>query len=167
MDRDHTLRMQAVIEKIGVFRGLTTSEAQRLLKLCRSQSYEADQTIYRVGEPSGEMLILLQGRSVAVSGSGTVLGEILPGTATGEMGVFSGRARSATIVASEKSTGLVIPRLGLDALLTTDAGICKKVLMNVVNLLCERLEHANISIEVYAGKSQHRPEEETSIEPLE
>ncbi len=56
------------------------------------------------------MLILVQGRLRATNESGATLGEVFPGSRTGEMGVFTGQARSANIVALEKSAGFVIRR---------------------------------------------------------
>ncbi len=153
MDREQLQRMKSVIEKVRVFKRFTMTEAQRLLKLCQYKSFAASEVIYRMGEPSREMLVLIQGKLQAINESGTVLGEILPGTTTGEMGVLTGQPRSATIVAMEKSAGFVITKPDLDTLLR-DEDIRLKVYENMVEMFCERLSGANVQIENYAKKTR-------------
>ena len=153
MNAEQAQRVLSIIEKVQVFEGLTLMEAQRLLKLCHYQTYEPGQHVYEAEDSSNELLILLQGKLHVVGVSGTVLGEIAPGTSTGEMGVLTGRHRSATVIAVERSAGFVIQKLELNALLRADQGMCIKIFRNMVSLLCERLEGANISIEGYARKT--------------
>ena len=154
MDRDQTQQLKSIIERVTVFRNLNITEARYLLKLCHPKAYRQNELIYRAGEPSTEMLILLQGKLKVVGGSGTVLGEILPGTTIGEMGVLTGCPRSATIIALEKSAGFVIEKSPLERLLLSDQDIRVKVLENIVRILCERLIGANTQIENYAEKTR-------------
>ena len=154
MDREQIQRVKSIIEKVGVFKGFNMTEAQQLIKLCRPQSYKRGEVVYTAGEPSSEMLILLQGKLMATNASGTVLGDIQPRTTTGEMGVLTAYPRSATIVAVEASAGFVIGKTQLDNLMRSVAAVRMKVLENMVKLLCERLMGANTQIESYAEKSR-------------
>ena len=103
--REQAQRVKAIIERVEVFKRLSMGEAQRLLKLCSYQAYGANEMVYRVGDASEEMLILLQGKLQVLTEDGTVLGEILPGSVTGEMGILTGEPRSATILAAEAASG--------------------------------------------------------------
>lgn len=153
VEREQAQRVKAIIEKVEVFRRLSLGEVQRLLKLCRYQTYSANEMVYRAGDPSDEMLILLQGRLQVLTEQGTVLGEILPGSVTGEMGVLTGSVRSATILASEASSGFVMRKTDLDTLLRNDE-IRLKVMENMVGILSERLRGSNTQMETYARESR-------------
>jgi CRP-like cAMP-binding protein len=154
MKPNHTQNLLPVIRKIHVFQGLALSEARRLLRLCECRSYEAKRQIYTYGEPSTEMLILLKGKLVATAQSGRLLGEILPGTCTGEMGVFTGEARSAGVAAAEDSLGFVIRKPGLDTMLRMDRGMHLKILQNIVAQLCDRLASLNRRLEYTPAAGQ-------------
>ena len=132
-----------IFQKIDVFSGLNLQEIQHLLKLGQIRAYEPDQVVYRAGEPSDEMLILLQGHLVVTSPSGEPIGSIPPGTAIGEMGVLTGQARSATVVATKKSGGVTIRKVDLEGMMARNAMVYIKVLRNMVTLLCNRLADAN------------------------
>ena len=152
-----------VIQKIEVFKGLTVMEAQRLLKVCQFKTYESGEQVYGTGDPSLEMLILLQGKLKVTSDSGKELGEIVQGTATGEMGLFTGLPRSANITAMGKSSGFAISRRGLDSLMEADRETCTKILRNVLAMLSHRLQNANNQIEGQAKTIQRLQEEMETI----
>ena len=153
LEWEQALGVKSIIEKVRVFRHFTKLEAQRMVKLCTYKNFGANEQIYRVGEPSKEMLILLSGKLNVLNNEGTILGEILPGTTTGEMGVITGKPRSASILAEEKSAGFVISKSDLDTFLLDDK-VRLKVFENMVDLLCERLAEANLQMEAYAKRSR-------------
>lgn len=153
MDQTQAQRVRAVIEKVRVFRRFSVGEAQQLIKLCQYKSYGRNEIVYRAGDKSDEMLILLQGSLRVINESGTVLGTIQPGSTTGEMGVLTGEPRSATILAIEESSGFVIRKQDLTRFLRDD-GVRLKVYENMVDILCERLSAANVQMETYARKGR-------------
>ena len=132
-----------VIQKLRLFQGFELEDMQRLLPICQFTTYETDKKIYKVGEPSREMLVLLMGKLHVLGNSGEVLAEILPGASVGEMGVFTGEPRSADIVAAEKSTGFVIGKPDLEKLLRTHKDLYFTILQNLVSVISERLIEAN------------------------
>jgi CRP-like cAMP-binding protein len=156
MNQDQLQTVKSSIEKVQVFRGFSVTEAQHLIKLCRPQSYAVDEVVYEVGKPSTEMFIVLQGKLVALNETGTILGDIFPGSTTGEMGVLTGCPRSATVVATEDTRGFVIETAQLESLMRSDADIRMKVLENIVELLCDRVIGANAQIENYANKNKDK-----------
>ena len=142
MNKQQHLVMK-ILQKIQVFQGLSVEEAGRLFQICKSTSFEPGTQVYTAGQPSVDMLVLVQGKMQVVSGSGQVLAEILPGSSTGEMGVFTGHRRAATIVVLEKSLALVIDRESLRNLMNRVPTIKSSILENVVELLSDRLAEAN------------------------
>ena len=132
-----------VIQKIRLFGGFDLEDIKCLLQTCNFKAYESGQEIYKAGEPSREMMILLAGRLNVVSASGERLAEIGPGASVGEMGVFTGELRSASVVADEPVTVLAIARLALSNMLDANPGMHLKVLANLVQVLSERLVETN------------------------
>jgi CRP-like cAMP-binding protein len=140
-------QLMTILQKINVFHGLDLGEAERLVSICKSVMFEPDTQIFKAGDLSESMLVLITGKLKAVSRTGQDLAEILPGSSIGEMGVFTGHRRSATIVAVEKSLALSMEKRNMDALLKEDAGMRVSILANVVDLLADRLAEANKQID--------------------
>ena len=136
-------QLMLVMRKIGVFKGLEIEHIQRILRVAVSKQFEVGQRIYIIGEPSDEMLVLLRGRLLVTTAGGDQLGEILPGSPTGEMGVLTNQPRSANISAIEPSVAVVITKKNLDAVLASNAGMYMCIMKNIVELLCERMAATN------------------------
>lgn len=149
MDKKQQRQLIPIIQKISLFNGLTVEEVKRILEVSRVQEYRAGEEVFQLGGPSHEMLILLQGELLATSKSGATLGEIAPGTSTGEMGVFTGKPRSARVVASKNSTVLTLRKHDLGRIFKEDPRFEVKVLKNLIVLLSERLADSNRHVESY------------------
>ncbi|MCZ6633279.1 MAG: cyclic nucleotide-binding domain-containing protein [bacterium] len=152
MENQQTQSLINIVSKLRVFQGLGLSESARLLKVCSSRTYGQNEIVYNAGEQSGEMFILLQGKLKVIGQSGAELGDILPGTCCGEMGIFTGQPRSATVVAIEQSTGFAITKSDFRTVLRSDTGLQVKIQQNIITMLCERLQGADMNIDSYAGK---------------
>jgi CRP-like cAMP-binding protein len=152
MDQAQIQRVHAIIEKVRVFHRLTVTEAQKLLSVCEYKTYPKRETIYEAGKPGDEMLILVQGRLLVTSASGTVLGRIDPGTTVGEMGVLTGLPRTANVIVEEAAAGFVIKRKGLAGVFMGDEKLKLKIFENLVPILCERLVEADGKIETLSKK---------------
>ena len=145
-------QMMTIIQKIPVFNGLTLEQAQRLIQISRFKQYEAGDTIYDVGEQGDEMLVLIKGKLSVLSASGQALGEVLPGNSTGEMGLFTGHVRSATIVAAASCAGLAMTRGNLLEVMNSDHDMKSDILENVVKELSKRLADANTRLDVLSAQ---------------
>lgn len=140
-----------VIRKIRLFQGLGRQHIQALLPLCKLVSLEPLQNLYNQGDPSREMLLLLTGKLWVVRGGDEVLAEIGPGSSVGEMGFFTGEARSADIVVAEQSTGFRVDKKELIKLLDSNPAMKAGILGNVVAVLSERLVEANQLVLAYTN----------------
>ena len=137
-------RLMQVLQKISVFKGLELEHIQRLLRVGTSQTYGIGERVYSIGEPSDEMLVLLQGKMVVTSAGGEELGDLGPGMLTGEMGVFTNQPRSANISAVDRSVAVVIARKALFAILSSNQIIHVRILENIVEIMSERLLATNL-----------------------
>lgn len=150
MNEKKQYHLVKVIQKIEVFRGFDAQEVQRLLRVCHFTSFPGGTRIYRLGEASDEMLVLLRGKLLVVGESGDELAHILPGMPTGEMGLFTGQPRSANIDAVTDSTAIVLRRAEITLALANDKDMQIKVLQNLIRVLSARLTDANRLVESQA-----------------
>lgn len=138
MNRQQHMLMR-ILQKIRVFDGLEIHEAQTLLSLAQMRQFEKAEIVYTFGDPSNDMLVLIKGRLKVMSKDGKPLVDISPGASTGEMGLFTGMPRSATIMAAEQSVCVMFERSRLRNLMETEVHLKSVILQNVVDLLAERL----------------------------
>lgn len=151
MNRQQHMLM-SILQKIRVFDGLEINEAQTLLAFSYMKQYEKGDMVYQKGDPSNDMFVLIMGRLKVMGEDDRVLVDIPPGTSTGEMGMFTKMPRSATIVAADKSAGLVFSRDKLNAVMASEVHLKGTILQNVVGLLAERLVEADRKMEEYMKK---------------
>ena len=132
-----------VIRKIPLFVEFSLEEIQLLLRAGQVVQFKPDEQIYFYGAPSDEMLVLLRGKLAVLAESGEELARLGPGTPTGEMGLFTGLPRSATIVSLQASTAMVLGIKEIGLLLATNKEMQVKVLQSLVKVLSQRLTEAN------------------------
>lgn len=132
-----------IIQKINIFKGLDLQEVQAILQLCKMRNFDAEEILYKAGEASDEMLVLLKGQLMILSGSGEPLGSVTSGHPIGEMGVFTGQPRSATVTSTTAGGGVVIRKMDVEVLMARHPKVYIKVLKNMVDILSGRLSQAN------------------------
>ena len=93
---------------------------------------EKSTIICKEGEDSNELFILLKGRLRVTIGQGTLLTYIEPMTLVGEIGVFTDKKRTATVMAYEKSTLMKISKADLFRLFNSNCSMSVRVLINVI-----------------------------------
>ena len=140
-----------VVQKIPIFKGLDQDEIVAILKICTSVPIAEGQTIYVKGEQSDDMLILLKGELTVIGDSGEKLAVIQSGGSVGEMGLFTGRTRSARITSYEDSVGIVIKKTDLLEVLRRHTPMYMKLLRNLVTLLSNRLVETGALVESLKG----------------
>lgn len=93
-----------------------------MLASCEEAAYQAGSTVFTVGEPGPTFFIVLEGRLQGWSGGaeGGLIGEFGPGDLFGERAVILEEPRSATVVAVEDSTLLVVPKDVFERFLADD-----------------------------------------------
>ena len=142
MNQQHQ-RLTQIIQKIAIFRGLNMDEIRQVLQVSKMRTWVPGDLIYKVNAPSDEMLIVLKGQLMVTSASGEPLGSVTAGHSIGEMGVFTGQVRSATVTAATESGGMAIRKLDVEILMSRNPSMYVKVLKNIVSILCERIAQSN------------------------
>ena len=136
----------AAIKRIPLFQGLAPEQAMIILKSCQNQSVAPQQTVCKFGEPSDKIFILLSGKLSVYSREGVQVARIEPAAPVGEMGIFTGEPRSATVKASEAATLFVLSKPHLDHLLRRNPDMELVISRNLIRTLSERLRAANQEI---------------------
>ncbi len=135
------------LKTIPMFERLTDGELQKIYGICTFKRVAADEKMYDFGTPSDDLFILLDGRLVARTKTGVDLAYISPIGIVGEMGVVTDEPRSADVVALEDAMGFQITKENLVNLFLADSAICRKILLNLVRILSNKLYDTNADIE--------------------
>jgi CRP-like cAMP-binding protein len=151
-------QMMSILQKIRVFNGMSLGEAERLLGICAFKRFKAGEHVFVAGQLSDSMLVLISGSLAVLDAGGQKLGGVQPGQSTGEMGVFTGHRRSATVAAEKDSAGLLIKKDVLNGLMHQDRDLTIRILENVVELLAERLADANRKVHELLTRPAAEPE---------
>jgi len=141
----------AAIRRIPLFQGLKPDQAVTLLRACDRQSVPARKVLCEFGAPSNEMFIILSGQFSVRTKDGVQVALINPIAPVGEMGMFTGETRSATVTAKEDATMLVLGRAHLDALLRRNPDIELAIARNLIRTLAQRIREANREIAYLNG----------------
>src|SRR5262245_52712916 len=128
----------------------STEYADRLIKCCTCLEIQAGQEIARQGDRSESMHFILKGRvGIFVStDDGRVVRVRSLGrhTTTGEMGLMTGRPRSATVRAEVTSTLYELPLDAYRQIILQDPMLGQALLRFAVEMMVERLSFANRAI---------------------
>ena len=119
---------QAELERAPITRALDPAARAHLTRVAVVRRLARGQILFGEGEPSQSFHLVCAGKlrvyRTSDEGNELILSVVGPGGAIGELSVFDGEPRSATVDALEPSTVLAIPNTHLrDALLASPASL--------------------------------------------
>ncbi len=122
---------------------LSWKEIEILVRYLDTSRIGKDKPVFHEGAREAYMCILVKG-SVKVlkedeKHQGKTLSVITKGKTFGEMVLFDGEPRSATIVAADDTVLLILTRENLDRLIREVPGLAAKVLLKLGKLVSQRL----------------------------
>ncbi|MFW5801869.1 MAG: cyclic nucleotide-binding domain-containing protein, partial [Spirochaeta sp.] len=101
------------LKQVPLLSRLSLGHLRTIAKSCTERSFEPGETILRQGNPGVGLFIIVSGRVKVEKQNedGTVfqLATHTSGEVIGEMSVLDGAARSASVIAMEKTKALVLP----------------------------------------------------------
>jgi diguanylate cyclase (GGDEF)-like protein len=105
--------LASMLAGVPLFRGLSATQLNSLVKEASEQVYPAGYVIARQGEPPRHLWVLLSGRVRVVEATADgqaemLLGEIGKSEVFGELGILRDQPRSATVIAVERTHCLVL-----------------------------------------------------------
>jgi SulP family sulfate permease len=129
-----------------------TANADRLAEYCRRLEVPAGQIIAREGDPAASMHFILEGRVgiVVNTGDGRTMRvrSLGPHTTIGEMGLITGRARSASVAAEAASVLYELTAENYERIKREDPALGQALLGYIVSVMSERLSFANRAVGV-------------------
>ncbi len=144
---ENYLKFIKILEKIPIFKGLTVDQFQKILNICSKRTFEKDEKLCWIGDDSREMFILIRGELKIAFKNGKELSRIQHIGIVGEMGIFTGQQRSASVVAATDCIVLIIHKTELIKLFHEDFIIGIQILMNVIQDLSQKLRNNNVVLE--------------------
>jgi SulP family sulfate permease len=128
------------------------ANADRLAEYCRRLEVPAGQIIAREGDPAASMHFILEGRVGIVVNTGdgrtTRVRSLGPHTTIGEMGLITGRARSASVAAEAASVLYELTVENYERIKREDPALGQALLGYIVSVMSERLSFANRAVGV-------------------
>ena len=136
-----------VLERIPIFKGLSFEQFKEILMICSRQILNEGETLCHAGEESHEIFILIRGKLRITFEDGKEFSRIRPLGIVGEMGVFTGDKRAATVIAASKCIILTINKYDLFKIINNNPKLGLLVQSNVIEDLTRKMKTNNVIIE--------------------
>ena len=133
------MEREEILEKVPIFSGLNRRHLKRLAKLMVPRTFKAGEVIIKENDQAAGFFVITSGKVEVVRGAHgdrpEVLNTLGAGDFFGEMALFEGYPRSATVRTLEDTDCLAMTRWDFRAELTSQAEIAVAVLETVVHRL--------------------------------
>ena len=134
---------EALLGRLPTFAGLTPEDLVRLAEVAVPRTYEPGQVVFREGDTGDTCFVVREGSLKATrthsDGRTIALTELRSGDMFGELAMFSGETRSATVEAVEQTSAVALLGPDVRRLLTSHPDIGVKMLA----ALADRVRSAN------------------------
>jgi CRP/FNR family cyclic AMP-dependent transcriptional regulator len=146
-----------LLRTVPIFKDLDDGELARVSEVCREQTFEGGDYIFREGEAGNRLYLIVEGEvriSRMIPGSGEeALAVLKAGSLFGEMAVFDRSERSTDAISNSGTRCLTISRSDFELLLDFNRDLAYKILWAVVRLLSMRLRSTNDSLRSFLAMS--------------
>lgn len=154
---------KSILAKVPFFAGLSEAEVSELSSGALVRSFRPGDHVMVFDEPGHSMFVVVEGRlDVSVPDSHGVLqvvGRIWPGEIIGEMSVFLGAPRKATVVATWATVVLEISKPTIEKIILTNPALVR----SFADVIDKRLHQIEAALSNAKPKG---PEEDSSSQPL-
>ena len=146
-----------LLRQVAIFKDLDDGELARVAEVCRNQTFQSGEYIFREGEPGNRLYLIVEGEvriSRTIPGSGEeALAILKPGALFGEMSVIDRSERSTDAISNGGTKVLTIARSDFELLLDFNRELAYKVLWSCVRVLSMRLRSTNDSLRSFLAMS--------------
>jgi CRP/FNR family cyclic AMP-dependent transcriptional regulator len=102
------------LKRVSIFSGLSDKELKDLARFAQERKYSAGATLFQQGDPGAGLYIIVSGRvrivqAVHPDRAEEILGTAGAGEVLGEMALLDELPRSATVIAEEDTTAILLP----------------------------------------------------------
>jgi hypothetical protein len=148
---DERMKELIALKQVPLFSTLTLEQLDSIDRLMVTRTYAKGEPIFMRGDVGSELYVVLEGEiriHLDHEGREVTLARHGPSTVLGEMAVFDEQPRSASAVASAKTTVRVLRRDKLQAIVHEHP----EVLLEFVRNLSQRIRHMNDELEASRGR---------------
>jgi CRP-like cAMP-binding protein len=116
------IQISKIIKEVPIFRMLGKESIDFIVERLKFKSYEADETICKIGDPGDIMFIIISGGvKICIYGQENneeqVVASLGPGDYVGEMALLTGEPRSASVITTEPSEMFLLHKNDFDVIL--------------------------------------------------
>ena len=133
----------AMIEGTQMFSDFTRSEVETLARYTRAYKAEKGKLIFREGEKGAYMCIVIDGKVDIVKENlereRKKISTVRAGRSMGEMSIIDEMPHSASAIAAEPVTLVMIPKYSFERLTSDHPGLALKIIKKLAKLLSLRL----------------------------
>lgn len=136
-----------ILQTFSLFKTFTLPQLVALAERVRPQTLRKGETLFREGDPGGEMYFVERGRLVISKAVKAKVEKVLafmgPGDFFGEMSLFGRAQRSASVRAESDASLLILDRRGLEQVIEMSPQAGLDLFTAMVREFSERLEHTD------------------------
>ncbi|MDR9499885.1 MAG: Crp/Fnr family transcriptional regulator [Hydrogenovibrio sp.] len=129
----------AALSHVSLLSALTEQEIKRLASKVKVHRLKKNQSVVEKGDPSDSLIFVLSGRLNVVEinreGQLVALASLDSGMHLGEMGIISGRPRSATVVTETSATIGYLRKADAVALISEHSSVAWEVMQRMASML--------------------------------
>lgn len=130
------------MDKIPIIHGLTDDQLESILGIATKLTFPKDWVIFSEDDVSNDMYILTEG-VLQVTLWGKEINRLFPIRVVGEMGIFTGEPRSATVVTKTACTLLRFTKVDLFSLFEKDKDLYIQFQQGMIIDMSEKLRLNN------------------------
>jgi GNAT superfamily N-acetyltransferase len=139
-------RIAQAAEKLPLFGGLNAEQIRRLASVCTVSTFEPGEVIFREGDDSERLYVLLEGKAaITVDAIGGSVGMVSSGECLGEISLMTASRHSATAKARTVVEAAMLERRNLEELIRLRPDIGVLIYRNLATGLGEKLKRADLS----------------------
>ena len=136
------------LKTIPIFEDLTSNEFEEISRLVHKRNYKKGEIIFKKNSPGEGMYIILSGSvNIIDPDSETVFASLSSNNFFGEMALLDEEPRSAQAIATSPSDLIGFFRTDMKSLISRFPDMGNKILLNLSQVLAERLREANILLQ--------------------
>jgi CRP-like cAMP-binding protein len=135
----------SVLAKIPIFSDLTKRELKAIERILHHRTYQAEEVIFKEGDPGVGMYIIESGHvNITIGSDEKLLAVLANGDFFGEIALLSDTPRTATAIAAIDTQLLGFFRSDLFGLLETNPRMGNKILHRLAQMIADRLRFSNL-----------------------
>lgn len=136
-----------------LFRGLDEDAIDLIMAMADTQPLRDGDVLFRRGDPTGNVFIVLSGEVRILGPLGEAVAEIPRGNVIGEVALVDHEPRSATVVSAGDSMVARVPLASLQLLMAGNVTVKATLMENLARVLCARLRHTTEDLDATLARS--------------